>query len=63
MQYWTPGASHGDLLKRVRQAGVLGKKTAYRTRNMVNRVFRPRLLMPDDKKQDEEAETIEMELE
>jgi hypothetical protein len=49
LQHWQPGESAADLLARTQQADVLGKQTAYRTRDMVRRVFRPRLLMPDDR--------------
>ncbi len=45
---WTPGVDRSEFLERIQQTGALGKQTAYRTKDMVNRVFRPRLLTPDD---------------
>ncbi len=45
---WTPGEDSQTLLARVQASGLLGKATAYRTRDMVVRVFKPRLLMPTD---------------
>ena len=49
LRHWTPGESHSGFLKRVQETGILGKHTARRTRDMVNQVFRPRLLTPDDR--------------
>lgn len=46
---WEPGTSAKDLSDKVQHEGVLGKQTAYRTKDLVNRVFRPRMLLPDDR--------------
>jgi hypothetical protein len=45
---WAPGEDSQTLLARVQASGLLGKATAYRTRDMVVRVFKPRLLTPTD---------------
>lgn len=45
---WQPGESGTDLAKRVVAAGVLGKATSAWARDLVVRVFRPRLLLPTD---------------
>ncbi len=49
LQYWEPGESYAELLKRVQQTDALGKRTARRTRDVIKEVFRPRLLTPDDR--------------
>lgn len=45
---WKPGESHQALLQRIQLSGALGKSTARRTHDMVTRVFKPRLLTPND---------------
>lgn len=49
LQHWTPGEEPLAFLKRIQQSDALGKQTAQRTRDMVMRVFYPRLLTPDDR--------------
>jgi hypothetical protein len=49
LEVWQPGESVGDLLERISERDVLGKQTAQRTQDMVDRVFGPRLLQPDDR--------------
>lgn len=44
--HWIPGEDSQTLLARVQASGLLGKATAYRTQDMVMRVFAPRLLLP-----------------
>ena len=48
LEVWEPGEDAKHLLERVQASGLLGKATAKRTRDMVNLVFRPRLLVPSD---------------
>jgi hypothetical protein len=44
---WRPDESSLDFSKRVRAEGILTKQTAYRTDDLVLRVFRPWFLTPD----------------
>ena len=46
---WNPDESLDDFARRVQAEGLLGNSTAYRTRDVVRRVFAPRLLRPDDR--------------
>ncbi len=45
---WNPGADDQQFLAQVREADMLGRQTAQRTRDLVQRVFRRRLLQPND---------------
>ena len=45
---WVPGEDDQTFLTRVRESGLLGQQTADRTRDIVFRVFRRRLLRPTD---------------
>ena len=49
LEYWRPGEPLDDFARRVQMEGLLGNATAYRTRDIVRRVFAPRLLRPTDK--------------
>jgi hypothetical protein len=49
LDHWTPGESLDGFMKRVQDQGLLGNATAYRTRDLVRRVFAPRYLKPTDK--------------
>jgi len=46
---WRPGEPFNLFAARVQEHGVLGNATAYRTRDIVRRVFAPRFLRPTDK--------------
>ncbi|MBK8935329.1 MAG: DUF1819 family protein [Chloroflexi bacterium] len=48
LEMWQPGEDVHNFLIRVREAGVLGKQTAQRTSDIVLRVFRVRLLQPNE---------------
>lgn len=41
-----PGESVSAFSKRVQENGILGNVTAYRTRDIVHRVFAPRYMKP-----------------
>lgn len=45
---WHQGESVDTFVKRVQQEGILANSTAYRTRDIVRRVFVPRYLRPND---------------
>lgn len=45
---WQPGEDEQTFLIRVRESGLLGRRTARRTRDLVFPVFRHRLLRPTD---------------
>ena len=47
--HWRPDEPLDDFARRVQEQGLLGNATAYRTRDLVRRVFAPRLLRPSDK--------------
>ena len=47
--HWRAGESLEDFTRQVQEEGLLGNSTAYRTRDVVTRVFAPRLLRPTDK--------------
>lgn len=49
LECWTPGEPVEVLLQRVQDKGILPNATAYRTRDVVKRVFAPRYLKPSDK--------------
>jgi hypothetical protein len=49
LEYWNPDEPLDDFTRRVHQEGLLGNETAYRTRDLVRRVFAPRYLRPTDK--------------
>src|SRR5690606_8684153 len=49
LEYWRPGEPLDDFTRRVQEDGLLGNSTAYRTRDVVRRVFAPRFLKPTDK--------------
>jgi hypothetical protein len=49
LEHWRPGEPLDDLTHRVQEEGLLGNSTAYRTRDIVRRVFAPRFLRPNDK--------------
>jgi hypothetical protein len=49
LEYWHPEENLDDFAKRVQRDGLLGNATAYRTRDLVRRVFARRYLRPTDK--------------
>ena len=49
LQCWNPGEDYSAFMRRVQRIDVLSKQTDRRARDMVQEVFRPRLLMPDDR--------------
>lgn len=49
LEHWCPEESLDDFARRVQAEGLLGNATAYRTRDVVRRVFAPRFLRPTDK--------------
>jgi len=49
LQHWRPGEPLDDFTHRVQEEGLLGNSTAYRTRDVVRRVFALRFLRPNDK--------------
>ena len=49
LEHWKPGEPLDDFAHRVQNEGLLGNATAYRTRDLVRRVFAPRYLKPTDK--------------
>lgn len=48
VQNWTPGEEIGHFVDRVLQENVLARTTAYRTKDIVRRVFARRFLAPTD---------------
>jgi hypothetical protein len=46
---WEPGTDLQAFLKRVQQEDLVGARTAYRTKDVVMRVFKPRFLTPTDR--------------
>lgn len=49
LEHWIPGESLDGFTRRVQDQGLLGNATAYRTRDVVRRVFALRYLKPNDK--------------
>ena len=49
LENWQPSESYDDFLRRAQHQDLLGKLTAYRTKDIVRRVFARRLLNPTDK--------------
>jgi len=49
LENWRPGEPLEEFTRRVQEGGLLGNSTAYRTRDVVTRVFAPRFLRPTDK--------------
>jgi Putative inner membrane protein (DUF1819) len=49
LEHWRPGEPLDGFTCRVQEEGLLGNSTAYRTRDIVRRVFAPRYLRPSDK--------------
>jgi hypothetical protein len=49
LEHWRPEEPLDRFTQRVQDEGLLGNSTAYRTRDVVTRVFAPRLLRPTDK--------------
>lgn len=49
LEHWRPSESLDDFTRRVQEEGLLGNSTAYRTHDLVRRVFAPRFLRPSDK--------------
>ena len=49
LEQWRPDEPFDDFTRRVQTEGMLGNSTAYRTRDIVRRVFAPRFLRPSDK--------------
>jgi len=49
LEHWIPGEPLDEFTRRVQSDGLLGNATAYRTRDIVRRVFSPRYLRPTDK--------------
>lgn len=48
LNHWISGEPIDSFAKRVQEQGILGNATAYRTRDIVRRVFYPRFLKPTD---------------
>jgi hypothetical protein len=48
LQYWVPGQKVDELVERVQRENALAKATAYRTNDIVRRVFVRRFLVPSD---------------
>lgn len=46
LEHWRPEEHLDDFARRVQEKGLLGKATAYRTRDVVKRIFAPRFLRP-----------------
>ena len=46
LEHWRPEEGSDDFAIRVQKDGLLGNATAYRTRDLVKRVFAPRYLRP-----------------
>ena len=49
LMHWRPEESLDVFTRRVQEEGILGNATAYRTRDVVRRVFAQRFLKPTDK--------------
>ena len=49
LEHWRPGEPLDGFTHRVQVEGLIGNSTAYRTRDVVRRVFAPRFLRPNDK--------------
>jgi hypothetical protein len=49
LEQWRPEEPLDAFALRVQREGLLGNSTAYRTRDLVRRVFAPRFLRPSDK--------------
>lgn len=49
LEQWRPEETLDEFTRRVQEEGLLGNSTAYRTRDLVRRVFAPRFLKPSDK--------------
>jgi hypothetical protein len=49
VEHWDPNESVDDFARRVLQANLLARSTAYRTKDIVRRVFAPRFLQPTDR--------------
>lgn len=49
LEHWDPQESLNEFATRVQNQGLIGNATAYRTRDLVRRVFAPRYLKPDNK--------------
>lgn len=49
LKHWTPGENLDLFAQRVQEQGLIGNSTAYRTRDIVRRVFALRFLRPTDK--------------
>jgi len=49
LEHWSPNESLDEFARRVQEEGLLGNATAYRTRDVVRRVFAQRYLRPTDK--------------
>ncbi len=49
LEHWQPGEALDEFAYRVQKEGLLGNATAYRTHDVVRRVFAPRFLKPSDK--------------
>ena len=48
VQHWTPGEEVGHFVDRVLHDNLLARSTAYRTKDIVRRVFARRFLVPTD---------------
>ena len=48
VRHWTPGEEIGHFVDRVLRDNVLARVTAYRTKDIVRRVFARRFLVPTD---------------
>jgi len=48
LEHWLPGESAESYARRAQKEGVLGNATAYRSRDIICRVFLPRFFRPND---------------
>lgn len=48
VQHWNPGEEIGEFVDRILQENILARATAYRTKDIVRRVFARRFLVPTD---------------
>lgn len=49
VEHWSPGEEIGHFVERVLRDNILARSTAYRTNDIVRRVFARRFLLPTDK--------------
>ncbi len=49
LEHWLPGESAESFANRAQKGGILGNATAYRSRDIIRRVFLPRFFRPTDR--------------